>query len=147
VIQYQGVSSPPLTIPLSPAAPAIFTADSSGKGQGLVFNSDYSQNSVTNPAARGSAVFFYATGVGAMSTSCVDGLVYTANYPTATLPVVAGVGNIGAQVLYSGQAPYLMAGVAQINIVVPSDISTGVVPLTLVVNGVFSPSGTTIAVK
>jgi uncharacterized protein (TIGR03437 family) len=147
VVEYLGVQSPPMTIPLVPAAPAVFTANSSGSGPGLVFNSDYSLNTSANPAARGSAVFFYATGIGPMSPACVDGLVYTSTFPSATLPVIAGVGNLGAQVLYAGQAPDLMAGVAQINIVVPTDAATGVVPLTLLVNGVFSPSGVTLAVK
>jgi uncharacterized protein (TIGR03437 family) len=82
-----------------------------------------------------------------MSPMCVDGEIYQTNIPTATLPVIAGVGNVGAQVLYSGQAPDLMAGVAQINILIPSDTSTGVVPLNLLVNGIFSPPGVTIAVK
>jgi uncharacterized protein (TIGR03437 family) len=139
VVEYLGAGSSPITIPLGPAAPAIFTVDSSGKGQGLVFNSDFSQNSAANPAARGSAVFFYATGLGAMSPACVDGLVYTSNFPSPILQVVAGVGNVGAHVLYAGQAPYLMAGVAQINIAIPTDVSPGVLPLTLVVNGTFSP--------
>jgi uncharacterized protein (TIGR03437 family) len=69
------------------------------------------------------------------------------SFEAATLQVVAGVGNVGAEVLYAGQAPYLMAGVAQINIVIPADTSTGVVPLALLVDGVFSPPGVTIAVK
>jgi uncharacterized protein (TIGR03437 family) len=61
-----------------------------------------------------------------MSPACVDGEIYQTGFPTATLPVTVGIGNVGAQVLYSGQAPDLMAGVAQINAVVPTDIATGV---------------------
>ena len=67
--------------------------------------------------------------------------------PTLTLPVIVGVGNSGAQVLFSGQAPDLVSGVAQFNIVIPSDATTGVVPLTLVVGGIFSTPGVTIAVQ
>jgi uncharacterized protein (TIGR03437 family) len=148
VVEYMGVPSAPMTIPLSPVAPSIFTANSSGIGQGLVFNLPaYSLNGPNNPALRGTEVFFYSTGLGPMSPACVDGEIYQSNFPTATLQVVAGVGTLGAPVLYAGQAPDLMAGVAQINIVVPNDAPTGVVPLTLLVNGVFSPSGVTIAVK
>jgi uncharacterized protein (TIGR03437 family) len=61
--------------------------------------------------------------------------------------VIAGVGNFGAQVLYAGQAPLFISGVVQINIVIPSGSPTGVVPLSLLVDGVFSPPGVTIAVK
>jgi uncharacterized protein (TIGR03437 family) len=89
-------------------------------------------------------VTFYATGVGPTSP-CVDGATYQSNFPTLTLPVIVGVGRFGARVLYGGQAPNLVSGVAQFNIVIPSDATTGVVPLTLVVGGIFSPSGATIA--
>ena len=61
--------------------------------------------------------------------------------------VLVGIGGIGAQVLYAGQAPYLIAGVAQINAVVSNDAPTGAVSLTLVVGGVPSPPGVTITVK
>jgi uncharacterized protein (TIGR03437 family) len=145
-VQYLGVPSPPVTIPLAAAAPGIFTLNGSSAGEAAILNQDDSLNGPSNPAARGSAVAFYATGIGPTSP-CVDGQTYQANLPMATLAVTASVGNIGAQVLYAGQAPYFMTGVAQINIVIPADAPTGVVPLTLLVNGVSSPSGVTIAVK
>jgi uncharacterized protein (TIGR03437 family) len=146
VVQYLGAQSPLYTVALNPAAPGIFTSNGSGSGQAVALNQDYSLNGPSNPAARGSAVFFYATGIGPTSP-CVDGLTYQSNFPVATLPVVAGVGNLGAQVLYAGQAPSFISGVAQINIVIPSGSPTGVVPLSLLVDGVFSPPGVTIAVK
>lgn len=146
VVQYLGASSSPFTVPLSAAAPGIFTINGSGSGEAVVLNQDYTLNGPSNPAARGSAVSFYATGIGPTSP-CVDGQTYQANFPLATLPVIAGVGNLGAQVLYAGQAPYFMTGVDQINIVVPSASPTGSVPLSLLVNGIFSPPGVTIAVK
>jgi uncharacterized protein (TIGR03437 family) len=146
VLQYLGAQSSPYTVALNPAAPGIFTSNGSGSGQAVVLNQDYSLNGPANPAARGSAVFFYATGIGPTSP-CVDGQTYQSNFPLATLPVVAGVGNLGAQVLYAGQAPSFISGVAQINIVIPGGSPTGVVPLSLLVNGVFSPPGVTIAVK
>ena len=89
---------------------------------------------------------FYATGVGPTSP-CVDEQVYQSNFPTLTLPVVVGVGSSGSQVDYAGQAPDLVSGVAQFDVVIPSDATTGLVPLTLVVGGVFSTPGVTIAVK
>jgi uncharacterized protein (TIGR03437 family) len=146
VVDYMGAQSAPLTVALSPAAPGIFTADGSGRGQAAALNQDNSFNSPSNPAPRGSILTFYATGVGPTSP-CIDGAVYTSNFPTLTLPVIVGVGGSGAQVVYSGQAPDLVSGVAQFNIVIPSDATTGVVPLTLVVGGIFSTPGVTIAVE
>jgi uncharacterized protein (TIGR03437 family) len=146
-VLYEGAQSAAVTLPLSAAAPGIFTVNGSGQGQAAVLNQDSSLNGPSNPAARGSVAIFYATGVG-VTSPCVDGQTYTSNFPVPTLPVVVGVGNIGASVLYAGQAPDLVSGVAQVNFVVPSDASTGgAVPLTLEVGGIFSPSGVTIAVK
>jgi uncharacterized protein (TIGR03437 family) len=146
VVEYMGAQSAPVTVPLGPAAPGIFTADGSGQGQAAALNQDNSFNSPSNPAAHGSVLTFYATGVGATSP-CVDGQVYQSNFPTIPLPVVVGLGGSGAHVDYAGQAPDLVSGVAQFNIVIPSDATTGVVPLTLVVGGIFSTPGVTIAVK
>jgi uncharacterized protein (TIGR03437 family) len=146
VVDYMGAQSAPVTLALGPAAPGIFTADGSGQGQAAALNQDNSFNSPSNPAPRGSIVTFYATGVGPTSP-CVDGQVYTSNFPTIPLPVVVGVGSSGAHVDYAGQAPDLVSGVAQFNIEISSDATTGVVPLTLVVGGVFSTPGVTIAVK
>jgi uncharacterized protein (TIGR03437 family) len=146
VVQYMGAQSAPLTMALSPAAPGIFTADGSGQGQAAALNPDNSFNSPSNPAPIGSIVTFYATGVGPTSP-CVDGATYQSNFPTLTLPVIVGVGNSGARVLYGGQAPELVSGVAQFNIKIPTVATTGVVPLALEVGGVLSPPGVTIAVK
>jgi uncharacterized protein (TIGR03437 family) len=145
VVEYTGAQSAPLTVPLSPAAPGIFTDNSSGTGQGAVLNQDYSLNSPSNPAARGSFVSIYATGAGP-TAPCVDGQIYQSNFPILTLPVIVGVGKTGAHVLYAGQAPDLVSGIAQFTVVIP-DNATGVLPLTLVVGGIFSPPGVTIAVK
>ena len=146
VVSYLGAQSPPVTLPLSAAAPAIFTVNGTGTGQAAVLNQDGTLNGPSNPAARGSEVVLYATGLGPTSP-CVDGQVYESNFPMFTVPVIVGVANIGAQVLYAGQAPYLVSGVAQINFLIPSDSPTGVVALNMEANGVFSPPGVTIVVK
>ncbi len=146
VVQFQGIESPPVTLSLSTAAPGIFSADGSGKGQAAALNQDYSINGPMNPVPRGSAITIYATGIGATSP-CVDGQTYQSDFPRPTVPIVVGIGNVGAQLLYAGQAPLFISGVAQINVTIPPDAPTGLVPLTLFVDGVFSPSGVTIAVK
>ena len=67
------------------------------------------------------------------------GKVYQKQFPTIPLPVVVGVGSSGAHVNYAGQAPDLVSGVAQFDVVIPSDATTGMAPLTLVVGGTFRP--------
>jgi uncharacterized protein (TIGR03437 family) len=146
IVDYMGAQSAPLTLALSPAAPGIFTDNGTGTGQGAVLNQDYSLNGPSNPASPGSIAIFYATGVGPTSP-CVDGQIYQINFPTLTLPVIVGVGHTGAHVLYAGQAPDIISGVAQFNVVIPNDAPSGALHLTLVVGGIFSPSGVTISVK
>jgi uncharacterized protein (TIGR03437 family) len=145
-VAYQGAQSRSVTIPLSIAAPGIFTLNGTGTGEAAVVNQDYTLNGPSNPAARGSAIAIYATGIGATSP-CIDGQIYQSGFPGATLPVSVGVGSFGAQVLYSGQAPGLVSGVAQINVLIPNDAPIGAVPLTISVGGTLSPSGPTINVK
>jgi uncharacterized protein (TIGR03437 family) len=146
IAMYGGAHSTPINLTLSSAAPGIFTVNGSGQGQGVILNQDGSLNSVSNPAPRGSEVAFYATGIG-LTSPCIDGQVYGSNFPIPTLPVMVGIGNIGAQVLYAGQAPFLVSGAAQVNIVIPNDAPSGPVPLTLEVGGVSSPIGVSIAAK
>jgi len=102
-----GRSVAPFPLTIGTAAPGIFTADGSGKGQAAALNQDNSFDSPSNPAPRGSILTFYATGVGATSP-CIDGQVYKSNFPTIPLPVVVGIGNGGARVEYNGQAPDLL---------------------------------------
>ena len=63
-VEYQGRLSNPLTLSTAAAAPALFTTDSSGKGQGAILNQDGSANGPTNPAAKGSIVVLFGTGEG-----------------------------------------------------------------------------------
>jgi uncharacterized protein (TIGR03437 family) len=54
-------------VPATAAAPGIFSVDGSGYGQGYILNSDGTLNSPTNPAAAGTAITIFATGVGKTS--------------------------------------------------------------------------------
>lgn len=58
-IEYQGRRSAVAGLWLNASAPGIFTADSSGKGQGAILNQDWGRNSPENPAPRGSVVMIY----------------------------------------------------------------------------------------
>lgn len=50
-------------VPLAPAAPGLFTIDSSGKGQVLARNGNGTDNGPDTPAARNAVVWIQATGV------------------------------------------------------------------------------------
>ena len=73
VVEGNGQLSDALTIPVAQSTSGLFTADSSGQGQGAILNADGSLNSASNPAAKGSIVELYGTGAGQTNPAGVDG--------------------------------------------------------------------------
>jgi uncharacterized protein (TIGR03437 family) len=128
-VSVNGVLSNPYGLFIQPAVPGIFTDDATGTGQGAILNQDYSRNSPSNPAMKGTAVAVYATGLGAVSPPVADGALTPATLSSQVQPANALVDGQFASVLYSGTAPGLAAGVSQINIVIPQSARSGSVPI------------------
>ncbi len=132
-----------LQVPLAAAAPGLFT--SSGA---LGFNQDGTLNSTSNPAAAGSVVVLYATGLGQTDPPGQDGVRNGSLVLAETvLPVTASVGGQAAQVIYAGSAPGQIAGVQQVELVVPAGAGTGSVPVVITAGGVSSAAGIPIYLK
>jgi uncharacterized protein (TIGR03437 family) len=147
-IKVQGQFSNPLTLPVAPAAPGIFTLDSSGQGQGVILNQDYSVNSPSNPAPRNSIVSVYADGLGQTNPPGVDGAVTGSALSTAAASVSASIDGVDSEVLYAGTAPGIVAGVFQVNVRVPEAAPPGsTVPLVLSAGGASSQAGVTLAIQ
>jgi uncharacterized protein (TIGR03437 family) len=137
-----GQQSAPISIPIMPVAPGIFTASMTGTGQGAVLNADLSVNSALNPAARSTPIAIYATGFGTYQSPSSDGL------QRLTHDVQAFVGDMPAGIQFEGHAPSLSLGAQQINILIPANSPTGPnVPIRLVVDGVSTQTGVTIAIQ
>jgi len=142
-----GGASQPWGVPLAEAAPGVFAMGSMGVGQAAALNQDNSVNSASNPAARGSVVQFFGTGEGLTSPANVTGGV-TSGSNSTTLPVTITIGGIGAMVTYQGSAPGEVAGVLQVNAVVPAGVTPGAaVPVVIQVGNWKSQSGIAIAVR
>jgi uncharacterized protein (TIGR03437 family) len=148
-VQYQGMSSATFPMSVAPAVIGIFSADASGAGQAVMLNQDGSLNSPTNPAAPGSVVTLWATGVGQLSPAGVDGAVVAAgDPPRPVLTVLAQIGGLAADVVYAGGSPGLVEGVIQINLRIPSASPTGdAVPLILSVGNSTSQPNITLAIQ
>jgi uncharacterized protein (TIGR03437 family) len=117
-------------------------------GQGAVLHADYSVNGPANPIDRGGVVVLYTTGEGQTDPPGVDGLLALSTYPKPLASVSVRIGGLEAQVLYAGAAPGLVAGVMQVNVVVPDGVAPGdAVPVIMTVDGNQSQPGITIAVK
>jgi len=147
-VEYQGSLSNAITLPVALATPGIFTADASGQGQAAALNQDTSFNSAANPESRGRIVVFYATGAGQTMPPGNDGHVVQGALPRLTLPVQVFIGGMQAEVLYSGPAPQMVAGVMQVNVRIPVGIAASTaVPLILRVGNANSRAGVTVAVS
>ena len=141
-VEYLGTPSSPIALAVAATAPAIFTANQSGKGQGSILNQDSSINSAVAPAARGSVVAIYATGGGAMASTVIDGSLAQAPFATTLQNITVRIGGVPAEVLYQGAAPGLVQGVLQINARVPAGAAPGdTVPIDFTIGGITSPAG------
>jgi uncharacterized protein (TIGR03437 family) len=117
VVTVNGVGSPADVEAVAVVSPGIYSSDMSGTGQAAALNQDGTVNSASNPAARGSVVSFWITGAGLLNAAYADGEIVTNNPAGLALPLVSG-----AAVQYAGQAPGMVAGVVQLNLVVGADL-------------------------
>lgn len=143
-----GLPSETVGLPVVGTSPGFFTTNFSGTGAVACLNQNSSVNTSANPAERGTVVQLYGTGFGALNPALADGVV--AGVPLAQLreTLRVEIGGRVAQVLYAGAAPGLVAGVVQINVVVPADATTGASPIRVFMAGdVFSRAGTTVFVR
>jgi len=147
-VTFNGMASNAIVLPVQPSTPAIFTLDSSGLGPGAILNQDLSVNTAKNPAAHGSVVVIFCTGGGVTDPASADASITAAPAPLLSLPYSVTIGGQNAVVQYAGGAPATVAGLTQINAVVPAGISPGSsVPVVVTIGGVPSPTGVTLAVQ
>jgi uncharacterized protein (TIGR03437 family) len=146
-IEVDGLATVRQTTSVSAAAPGIFTTNSSGTGPGAILRGDdYQLIGQSTPTHAGAYILIYCTGLGALTTPIVEGNPGPAPaLATVAVPQVT-VGNMAAQVTFSGLAPGF-AGLYQVNAQVPAGVPSGnAVPVTLSVNGA-SSNTVTIAVQ
>jgi uncharacterized protein (TIGR03437 family) len=109
--------------------PGVFTLGGLGTGQGAILNYDsnsgsYTINSAKNAASRGSTIVIYATGLGTLVSPLADGVIASAS-DEVTDPVQVTIGGQPAVVSYAGAAGGSVAGLIQINTIVPPTITPG----------------------
>jgi uncharacterized protein (TIGR03437 family) len=150
-VETGGRRSLPLALAVADSNPGVFTANSSGTGlaeaQNYASDGSVTMHSASNPAARGSVVTLYVTGLGATVPALPDGSLSGAPLARLTATVKVLVGGLPADVLYAGPAPGLIAGLMQINIRVPDGAGSGQLPLLIVAGDNPSQLNVTLAVK
>jgi uncharacterized protein (TIGR03437 family) len=149
IVEIQGQKRAGVTLPLTAASPALFTADSTGVGLADILNQDGSVNAPSNPAPRGSTVSVFATGAGQMDPPATDAQIGSAMaLARPVLPVSIQIGGIAVEPSYAGTAPGIVSGVIQVNFRVPDGVIPGFpVSLSIQVGSLRSPAGVAIAVK
>jgi uncharacterized protein (TIGR03437 family) len=146
VVQSAGAASAPVAVAAAATAPGVFTLDASGRGQAAAVNQNGTLNGTAAPAAAGSVLSLYATGEGQTLPAGVDGKPAAPPLPQPVAKVTVTIGGVAAEVRYAGGAPGLIAGVMQVNVVVPAGL-TGAVPVVLTAGGVASQPGVTVALR
>jgi uncharacterized protein (TIGR03437 family) len=128
-VSSSGTKTNCLTWPVDQMTPGVFTVDGA---HAAALNQDGSINSATNPAAPGSIVSVFATGLGPIDPPQSDGALVSIPLPSNVLQVGVEaesfapsipLGNSWVSapvpVTYAGPAPYLVAGTSQVNFQVP----------------------------
>jgi uncharacterized protein (TIGR03437 family) len=158
VVTNSGKASAPLSVPLTSAAPGIFSF-SFGVGQAIAYGNSDGQFAApvgaypgltTHPAKIGdpTTLAILATGLGPVNPPVQTGNKVTDGqlHQCVTMPVVM-VGGVAANVVFAGMTPQFV-GVYQVNIVIQPGTPTGnAVPLQIQMNGITTTNLVTIAVS
>lgn len=149
VAEYQGLRSAPFTVQVADTGPGLFSSDSSGSGQGAIYNQDATRNSSSNPAQPGTIITMFGTGEGQTNPPGVDGKVATlADLPAPAQGVSLTIGGQPADdITYAGAIPFEVAGLFQINARVPAGIGPGNQPVVVTIGNAQSQANLTVAVK
>jgi uncharacterized protein (TIGR03437 family) len=147
-VVYNGQSTAAVPASVATAVPGIFTLNASGSGQAAAINQDNSVNGAARPVKIGQVISLYLTGAGQTNPPGADGQPGTAPYPLPVLTVTAKVGGRDATVQYAGGAQGLVAGVLQVNVMIPAGVTAGsAVPVVLQVGTNSTQPNITIAVS
>lgn len=127
-----------VTVPIAATAPAFFLYNNGNTPDAL--DGNYHIITSSNPAIRGQPISLYVNALGPVNNTPADGAPGDNTATTTTVPVVT-IGGQSALVQYHGLAPGF-AGVYQVNVTVPANISAGDQPITISNGGNTSPSQT-----
>lgn len=151
-VRYQARTS--VTFPLTTtfSAPGLFTLNASGTGPGAIVNQDGTINRPSSPARKGAVVTLYLTGEGQTAPAGITGNVTTAisgpqPTPRPILPVSVFIGGQQAPLSFIGEAPGIVAGVLQVNALIPTDAASGDLPVEVTVGANKSQSGVTVSLQ
>jgi len=148
-VDYQGVRSNRLRLPVAETAPGIFTTEQ-GVGQAVALNYDSEGlteiNSVEKPATTGSIVGIFITGEGRLQSTIAAGQLPDPENPASPVQAVSvRIGSVEGRLL---SARLIQPGVTEVKVEIPRRAPLGdAVPVAINVSGIWSQTGATIAIR
>ena len=120
-----------VTVPVSNYSPAFFQYS----GNVIAQDSNYKLIGPTNPVQRGAGAVLYVNGLGPVTNQPASGDPAPSSplAETTTMPVVM-IGGQQASVSFSGLTP-TVAGLYQINVTIPSNLTAGPQAITVSIGG------------
>ena len=103
----------------------------------------FGPGTTTTPAKPGEVLELFGTGWGPTNPPVSAGQVFTSAAPTVTTPTVT-IGGVDAHVNFAGITG---AGLYQLNVVVPQNLSTGDQAILLTINGATTQDGSFVTIS
>jgi uncharacterized protein (TIGR03437 family) len=148
VVVTNGTPSPAFSVPAQAASPSFFVFNggpyvAATHVNGGLIGPTTLYPGYSTPAAPGETVVIYGNGFGATSTAVTAGAVSQSG-TLSPLPVIA-IGGVAAQVQFAGLN--VAPGEFQFNVVVPSTLTAGDLPIVATYNGLTTQTGTLVTVQ
>jgi uncharacterized protein (TIGR03437 family) len=142
-VGYQSQISSSFAVSVTASSPGFFTYNSTGAGEAAGINANFGTlNNAANPVKIGDYITLFATGEGQTTPAGVDGKLATIPLPSPNLGVSATIDGIPAVVQYKGGVFGAIAGLMQLNLLIPAGVKPGgYVPVTLQVGSVSTVDG------
>jgi uncharacterized protein (TIGR03437 family) len=138
VITRNGTPSAAVTVQLAVASPGIFTGD--GQTAVAVRGDNNTLITADNAATAGMAIYFYATGLGAVENAPASGAPASLTQLSKTISAATvTLGGKACEVPFAGLAPGFV-GVYQVNITVPGGVPAGSAQLVVTMDTAASPA-------
>jgi uncharacterized protein (TIGR03437 family) len=168
VVVVNETQSAPISENVVSVAPGVYTLNATGQGPAAALNSNpagtvngpvggvpVAGGTVpATPAVQGSVIAVFGTGGGLTNPGGVDGTLNSGiflmplnNWVPGSSVVTATIGGKPATVTFAGAAPALITGVWQINVQVPTGLTTGTQALVFTINGEQTQSNVTVSVQ
>jgi uncharacterized protein (TIGR03437 family) len=143
IVQRRNVLSVPEPILIGTTQPAVFTIDGTGKGQGHIYGATADGTNLADnahPVKAGDTVVVLATGLGPVNPPVKEGEPAPSDPLSLPVsPIEVTIQGKAAKVVFAGLAP-LFAGVFQVNVIVPDDVTVDpAAPLIVLAGGQPSP--------